>query len=138
MNSWIARVSVPSTIILDRATQFTSDLWAHTSQAVCHRKDTHTFILSSHQWVGGMIAPATKILSPCEALLSHMTSWTFNCSSGQWAACKADLSCSAAELVYGTNSLFPGEFIAPSNTSFDVTTYTGENHDSSKSHIEIS
>ncbi|XP_037568144.1 uncharacterized protein LOC119449019 [Dermacentor silvarum] len=107
--NWVARFGVPSTITTDRGRQFESALFTSITQLIAATRIRTT---AYHPMSNGMVErfhpqlkaalTATEEHSWVEALPLVLL--------GIRSTLKADIGCSAAELVYGTTLRLPGEF----------------------------
>ena len=121
----VARFGVPSTITTDRGSQFESDLFRQLTRWLgSHRIRTTAY----HPSANGLVERFHRQLKA--ALMAH--SPTFNWLDalpvvllGIHTAFKEDITCTSADLVYGTTLRLPGSFFSPSvdTTTMDPTSY---------------
>ena len=106
---WIARFGVPSTVTLDRASQFESGLWMHLMKLL----GTKRIRTTAYPIANGLVECLHQ--QPKAALKSHHnpTYWSDSLPIvllGNRTALKEDIQCSATELVYSTTLRLSGEF----------------------------
>ena len=114
VSGWISRFGVPSTVTTDRGRQFESDLFKQLLQTL---GSTRIRTTSYHPMANGMVERFHRQLKA--ALKSHPnpTRWTNSLPLvllGIRSSLKADIGCTAAELVYGTTLRLPGSYFNPS------------------------
>ena len=116
VSGWISRFGVPSTVTTDRGRQFESDLFKQLLQTL---GSTRIRTTSYHPMANGMVERFHRQLKA--ALKSHPnpTRWTDSLPLvllGIRSSLKADIGCTAAELVYGTTLRLPGSYFNPVST----------------------
>lgn len=122
---WVARFGVPSTITTDRGSQFESDLFRQlTLWLGSHRIRTTAY----HPASNGLVEGFHRQLKA--ALMAHSPTFSWLDALpivllGIHTAFKEDITCTSAELVYGTTLRLPGSFFSPSadTTTMDPTSY---------------
>jgi len=110
-SGWIARFGLPDVITSDRGTQFTSAIWAAVSELL-HIK--HICTTAFHPQANGLVERMHRRLK--DSLRARMvnTDWM---SELPWvllalrAAPREESASSAAEAVYGTQLVLPGQFL---------------------------
>lgn len=123
MERWIALYGCPSTITTDRGQQFESDLFSSLTRMLGTERIRTT---AYHPASNGLVERFHRQLKA--AIKAHESlDWYETLPLvllGIRTSVKADLQCSAAELVYGTTLRLPGEFFVPrSKDTTDVQTY---------------
>ena len=112
LSSWISRYGVPSTITTNRGRQFESDLW-HKLMSLLGTKHIHT--TSYHPQSNGLVERFHRQLKGALKAQPQPNQWVEALPLillGIRTALKEDLSCTAAELLYGTTLRLPGEFFS--------------------------
>ena len=124
VQTWIARFGTPSTVTTDRGRQFESNLWRAFTQLL-GTKHLHT--TAYHPAANGLVERFHRQLKSALKAHPQPDRWTEALPLvllGIRASLKEDISCTAAELVYGTNLRLPGEFFsASSDNSTDPGTF---------------
>ena len=110
LNGWVSRFGVPTTITSDQGQQFESHLWRALMNLLGSTRNRTT---AYHPQANGMVERFHRHLKT--GLKARLT-------NGNWVdelpvvllgirtTLKEDLSCSAAEMVYGTTLSLPGDF----------------------------
>ena len=116
VSGWISRFGILLTVTTDRGRQFESDLFKQLLQTL---GSTRIQTTSYHPMANGMVECFHRQLKA--ALKSHPnpTRWTDSLPLvllGIRSSLKADIGCTAAELVYGTTLRLPGSFLNPVST----------------------
>ena len=117
VQTWVSRFGVPSTVTSDRGRQFESNLWKALTQLLGTK---HVRTTSYHPIANGLVERFHR--HPKSALKAspqpeHWTNMLSLVLLGIHTSLKQDLSCTAAELVYGTSLRLPGEFFSPHDAS---------------------
>ena len=112
LSGWIARFGVPVTITTDHGPQFESQLWKALMHLLCTKRNRTT---AYHPQANGLV----------ERFHGHLkSSLKARLTNGNWVeelpivllgirtTLKEDLSCTAAEMVYGTTLHLPGDFFS--------------------------
>ncbi len=112
LNGWVSRFGVPTTITSDQGQQFESHFWRALMNLLGLTRNRTT---AYHPQANGMVERFHRHLKT--GLKARLT-------NGNWVdelpvvllgirtALKEDLSCSAAEMVYGTTLRLPGDFFS--------------------------
>ncbi|KAM7313394.1 Transposon Tf2-9 polyprotein [Ixodes scapularis] len=113
IDGWVSRFGCPAVVTTDRGRQFQSSLFAAFVTVLGVR---HIHTTSYHPSANGMVErlhrqlkAALATYEPRERSANHLPLVLL----GLRSALKADLGCSAAELVYGKPLRLPGEFFSP-------------------------
>ena len=120
---WIALYGCPSTITTDRGQQFESDLFSSLTRMLGTERIRTT---AYHPASNGLVERFHRQLKA--ALRAHENPDWYETLPlvllGIRTCLKADIQCTAAELVFGTTLRLPGEFFTPrSSASVGVQTY---------------
>ncbi|CAH8534467.1 unnamed protein product [Dicrocoelium dendriticum] len=110
---WIAHYGVPSTITTDRGAQFESTLFRDLTNILGAKRIRTT---AYHPTANGLVERFHRHLKTSLMACSDTTRWTENLPLvllGLRTTFKADLGCSAAELVYGTTLKLPADLVQP-------------------------
>ena len=110
---WISRFGIPSHKTSDRGSQFTSRLWLGIAKSLGYTLHHTT---AYHPQENGMVERFHRNLK--EALKARLfdNDWVLALPwvmLGIRTAPKEDLNCSAAEMVFGSTLIVPGEFVSP-------------------------
>ena len=111
VDGWISRFGTPSTVTTDRGCQFESALWRELMQLL---GSTRCRTTAYHPSANGLVERLHRQLKASLKAQPDPSRWTEALPRvllGMRTALKADLQCSAAELVYGTTLRLPGEFL---------------------------
>nr|XP_050029947.1 uncharacterized protein LOC126525987 [Dermacentor andersoni] len=111
VNHWLCRFGAPSSITTDRGSQFESALFASLTKLIGASRIRTT---AYHPMSNGMVERFHRQLKAA-LMASEHDSWVEALPIvllGTRTSCKADIGCSAAELVYGTTLRLPGDFFA--------------------------
>ena len=106
-------VRCPSTLTTDRGRQFQSDLWSSLMKLL-GTKHIHT--TSYHPIANGLMERFHRQLKSALKAQQQSKHWVDALPLvllGCRTAIKEDLSCTAAEFLYGTTFRLPGEFVSP-------------------------
>lgn len=129
MSGWVARFGVPSRIVSDRGPQFEAHVFtAFTALLGTPRSRTAAY----HPACNGLVERLHRQLKA--AIMAHTDTahWVDALPVvllGLRSALKQDLSCSSAELVYGTTLRLPNDFFdKPSQLTPDPVDYLGRLH----------
>lgn len=112
VSHWLCRFGVPSSITTDRGSQFESALFTSLTKLIGTSRIRTT---AYHPMSNGMVERFHRQLKAA-LMASEEHSWVEALPIVLWGirtAFKADVGCSAAELVYGTTLRLPGEFFVP-------------------------
>lgn len=110
MSGWIAHFGTPSMLTTDRGCQFESSLWAELTRLLGSKRIRTA---SYHPIANGLIERFHRQLKTLLKAQLDPTHWVESLPLvllGLRTAYKADIGCTAAELVYGTTLRLPGEF----------------------------
>lgn len=110
LTGWISRFGVPTTITSDQGQQFESDLW-HSLMNLLGA--THLCITAYHPQANGLVERFHRHLKTGLKARLAGSNWVDDLPVvllGICATLKEDLSCTSAELVYGTTLRLPGDF----------------------------
>ena len=123
VDRWVALYGCPSTITTDRGQQFESNLFSSLTRLLGTERIRTT---AYHPASNGLVERFHRQLK--SALKAHENSnWSETLPLvllGIRTCLKADMQCSAAEMVYGTTLRLPGEFFTPrSSVSIGAPTY---------------
>ena len=120
---WIALYGCPSTVTTDRGQQFESELFSSLIQLLGTERIRTT---SYHPASNGLVERFHRQLK-CAIKAHENQDWYETLPLvllGIRTCLKADIKCSAAELVFGTTLRLPGEFFTPRNIdSMGMLTY---------------
>ena len=117
LSGWISRFGVPSTIITDRGRQFESQLWNSLMSLLGTKRSRTT---AYHPQTNGMVERFHRQLKAALKAQPNPDAWMDSLPLillGIRTALKADLSTTAAEMVYGTTLHLPGEFFTTSSAT---------------------
>lgn len=113
---WVAIFGVPSVITTDRGSQFESSLFRELSRMLGSKRIRTT---SYHPTANGLVERFHRQLKASLKAQPDSTNWTEALPLallGIRATVKADLNCSAAELVFGSPLTLPCELVTPIDT----------------------
>ena len=114
LRGWIARFGVPSTIITDRGRQFESQLWNKLMSLLGFKRARTT---AYHPQSNGMVERFHWQLKAALKARTNPAAWMDTLPLillGIRTALKEDISSTAADMVYRTTILLPGEFFTAS------------------------
>ena len=123
LSGWVARFGVPTTLTSDQGRQFESNLWkAFTNLLGATRTRTTAY----HPQANGLVERFHRHLK--EGLKARLTgsNWADELPIvllGVRSSFKEDLSCTSAELVYGTTLRLPGDFFSPLSSVEDPSSF---------------
>ena len=129
VTTWISRFGVPETITTDQGRQFESALWRELVLLLSTKRIRTT---AYHPRSNGLVERLHRQLKAAIRTYPHPQHWTDILPLvllGIRTALKTDLQCSAAELVYGTSLRLPGEFVAPTSSRDDQSSYVKQLRD---------
>ncbi|BHF71885.1 hypothetical protein SprV_0401494600 [Sparganum proliferum] len=122
---WVSDFGVPATVTTDRGFQLESTLFRElTSLLGTERLRTTAY----HPQANGLVERFHRHLKTALMAQSDPSRWTDNLPLVMLSlrsTIKADIGCTAADLVYGTSLRLPGELVSPSEklTSFEPCSY---------------
>ncbi|BHF82687.1 hypothetical protein SprV_0802582600 [Sparganum proliferum] len=125
LSHWVSNFGVPATVTTDRGSQFESTLFRElTSLLGTERIRTTAY----HPQANGLVERFHRQLKTALMAQSDPSRWTDNLPLVMLSlrsTIKADIGCTAADLVYGTSLRLPGELVSPSEklTSFEPCSY---------------
>lgn len=111
-HTWVSRFGVPSTVTTDRGGQFESHLWKAFTQIL---GTNHIRTTAYHPCANGMVERLHRQLKSALKASQQPDQWADTLHLvllGIRTTLKEDLTCTTAELVYGTTLRLPGEFFA--------------------------
>ncbi len=111
VTGWIARFGTPATLTTDRGSQFESALWKELMVLLGTSRIRTT---AYHPAANGMVERFHRQLKAALKAQPYPDRWMEALPTvllGIRTAVKRDISCTSAELVYGTTLRLPGEFI---------------------------
>ena len=123
LSGWVSRFGVPLTIISDQGSQFESDLWRelmHLLGTTRHRTTAY------HPQANGLVERFHRSFKDRLRARLAGANWVSDLPIvllGIRTSLKEDLSCTAAEMVYGSTLRLPGDFFfapTPMDPSFFV------------------
>ena len=104
---------MPSTVSTDRGPQFESNLGKAFTELLGTK---HTRTTAYHPIANGLVERFHRQMKAALKASPHPNQWTEMLPMtllGICTALKEDITCTAAELVYGTTLRLPGQFFAP-------------------------
>ena len=113
LTGWISRFGVPTTITTDQGRQFESDLW---HSLVNLLGTTRLRITGYHPQANGLVERFHRHLKTGLKARLAGSNWVADLPVvllGIRATLKEDLSCTSAEMEYGTTLRLPGDFSSP-------------------------
>lgn len=116
---WISRFGVPSIITTDQGSQFESDLFRRLLRSFAVKRSRTT---AYHPCANGMIERVHRQLKA--ALMCHQDSWVRALPLvllGLRSSFKEDLNSTAAEMLYGEPLRLPGEMLAQTSVTDNLT-----------------
>lgn len=116
ITGWVSRFGTPSTITTDRGTQFESHLW---KELISFLGSSRIRTTAYHPIANGLVERFHRQLKASLKCYLQLSTWTEALPLvmlGIRTARKFDLSCSSAELVYGTTLRVPGAAFAPTDS----------------------
>ena len=135
LSGWISRFGVPSTIVTDRGRQFESHLWSNLMTLLSSKRARTT---AYHPQANGLVERFHRQLKASLKAYHNPTAWMDVLPLvllGVRTALKADISSTAAEMVYGTTLRLPGEFFTTARPTpvADPTDYISQ----FKAHMQV-
>ena len=135
LSGWISRFGVPSTIVTDRGRQFESHLWSNLMTLLGSKRARTT---AYHPQANGLVERFHRQLKVSLKAYHNPTAWMDALPLvllGVRTALKADISSTAAEMVYGTTLRLPGEFFTTARPTpvADPTDYISQ----LKAHMQV-
>ena len=112
LTGWISRFGVPTTITTDQGQQFESELW----HSLMNLLGTICLCITAyHPWGNGLVERFHRHLNTGLKARLAGSNWVADLPVvllGIRATLKEDLSCTSAEMVYGTTLHLPGDFFS--------------------------
>ena len=108
LRHWVSRYGLPSDVTSDRGRQFTSELWNQLNVMLGIKAQNTT---SYHPQSNGLVERLHRQLKGSIMARSSGTDWMDQLPMvmlGIRTACRTELDCSPAELVFGTSLTVPG------------------------------
>nr|VZI10452.1 unnamed protein product [Spirometra erinaceieuropaei] len=121
LSHWVSNFGVPSTVTTDRGSQFESTLFRELTSLLCTERIRTT---AYYPQANGLVKRFHRQLKTALVAQSDPSRWTDNLPLVMLfirSTIKADIGCTAADLVYGTSLRLPDELVSPSEnlTSFE-------------------
>ncbi|BHF65473.1 hypothetical protein SprV_0200848400 [Sparganum proliferum] len=127
LTHWVSNFGVPATVTADRESQFESTLFRElTSLLGTNRIRTTAY----HPQANGLVERFHRQLKTSLMAQPDPSGWSDHLPLvllSLRSTLKADIGCTAADLVFGTSLRLPGELVSPSNTLtfFEPCSYVG-------------
>nr|VZI34709.1 unnamed protein product [Spirometra erinaceieuropaei] len=125
LTHWVSNFEVPATVTTDRGSQFESTLLRELSSLLRTNRIRTT---AYHPQANGLVERFHRQLKTSHMAQPDPSRWSDHhplVLLSLRSTLKADIGCTAADLVYGTSLRLPGELVSPSNmlTFFELCSY---------------